>query len=244
MNDLAPTRPALLARTPLLDFDHPALTALIARRGWAALPETGRIGAAYDFVRDEIAFGYNREDAIPASEVLADGYGQCNTKAVLLMALLRALDVPCRLHGFTIDKRLQKGVVPPLVYPLAPRDILHSWVEIRHQGRWLDLEGFILDADYLSALQRRFGAGALCGYGAGTECLGAPGVAWQGESTYIQRTGINADLGLWDSPDAFYASHAQGFGGLRGWLYRHAIRHWMNARVRRLRESGSAGMYT
>lgn len=235
MNDLAPTQAALLARTPLLDLDHPALTALIARRGWAALPEAGRIGAAYDFVRDEVAFGYNRADAIPASEVLADGYGQCNTKAILLMALLRALGVPCRLHGFTIHKRLQKGVVPPLVYPIAPESILHSWVEIRHQGRWLDLEGFILDTAYLSALQRRFGPGALCGYGAGTECLEAPGVAWRGESTYIQRTGINADLGLWDSPDAFYARHAQGFGGLRGWLYRHAIRHWMNTRVGRLR---------
>lgn len=235
MTALAPIPETLLAETPLLDFTHPTIVALIARRGWHALPEAGRIGAAYDFVRDEIAFGYNRDDAIPASEVLADGYGQCNTKAVLLMALLRALGVPCRLHGFTIHKRLQKGVVPPLVYPLAPESILHSWVEIRHEGRWLDLEGFILDAGYLAALQRKFGPGALCGYGAGTECLGDPGVTWRGESTYIQRSGIKADLGLWDSPDAFYARHAQAFGGLRGWLYRHAIRHWMNARVRRLR---------
>ena len=225
----------LLAPTRMLDFNHPSIARLIAERGWRDLDEKSRIGAAYDFVRDEVAFGYNRADAIPASEVLADGYGQCNTKAILLMALLRALGVPCRLHGFTIHKRLQKGVVPPLVYPIAPESILHSWVEIRHQGRWLDLEGFILDTDYLSALQRRFGPGALCGYGAGTECLEAPGVAWRGESTYIQRTGINADLGLWDSPDAFYARHTQGFGGLRGWLYRYVIRHWMNARVGRLR---------
>ncbi len=42
--------------------------------------EYDRIGAAYDFVRNEILFGYNRTDAIPATEVLADGYGQCNTK--------------------------------------------------------------------------------------------------------------------------------------------------------------------
>jgi Transglutaminase-like enzymes, putative cysteine proteases len=239
MEDLAPTPDLLLAATPLLDFDHPAIAALIDRRGWRPLSESARIGAAYDFVRDEIAFGYNVDDAIPASAVLADGYGQCNTKAILLMALLRALGIPCRLHGFTIHKRLQKGVVPPLVYRVAPANILHSWVEIRFNGRWLDLEGFILDAGYLSALQQRFGAGALCGYGAGTECLERPGVEWRGESTYIQRTGINADLGLWDSPDAFYARHAQALGGLRGWLYRRAIRHWMNARVARMRARGA-----
>ena len=56
----------LLRATPLLDFDHPTIRDLIAARGWAGLVPFGRIGAAYDFVRDEIAFGYNRYDAIPA----------------------------------------------------------------------------------------------------------------------------------------------------------------------------------
>lgn len=53
----------LLRATPLLDFDHPTIRDLIAARGWAGLAPFGRIGAAYDFVRDEIAFGYNRDDA-------------------------------------------------------------------------------------------------------------------------------------------------------------------------------------
>ena len=48
-----------------------------------------RIGAAYAFVRDEIAFGYNLADDLPASRVLEDGLGQCNTKGTLFMALLR-----------------------------------------------------------------------------------------------------------------------------------------------------------
>ena len=115
-----------LSPTPLLDFDAAPIQRLIADRGWQSLSQTDRIGAAYDFVRNEILFGYNSDDALPASRVLADGYGQCNTKGTLLMALLRALDVPCRFHGFTIDKRLQRGVVPELVYPLAPANIIHS----------------------------------------------------------------------------------------------------------------------
>lgn len=79
-------------------------------------------------MRDEIAFGYNTQDDLPASRVLADGIGQCNTKGTLLMALLRAMDVPCRFHGFTIDKALQKGAITGLAYWLAPRNIIHSWV--------------------------------------------------------------------------------------------------------------------
>ena len=227
----------LLAPTRLLDFDHPAIEALIGARGWAALTPHDRIGAAYGFVRDEIAFGYNRADDIPASRVLRDGHGQCNTKATLLMALSRALGVPCRLHGFTIRKSLQRGVVPELVYPIAPADILHSWVEIRHDGRWIALEGFILDRAFLSALQGRFAPASesLVGYGVGTDRLSAPGVEWTGADTAIQSTGINRDLGLFDAPDDFYAAHGQAFGRLRGALYRGVIRHWMNRRVAAIR---------
>ena len=68
----------------------------------------------------EIAFGYNTDDMISASEVLKDGYGQCNTKGTLFMALLRAVGIRCRIHGFTIDKKLQKGAMTGIVYKLAP----------------------------------------------------------------------------------------------------------------------------
>ncbi|MFV1636634.1 MULTISPECIES: transglutaminase-like domain-containing protein, partial [Phaeobacter] len=167
--------------------------------------------------------------------VLSDGYGQCNTKGTLLMALLRALGVPCRFHGFTIDKRLQRGVVPELVYPLAPANIIHSWVEIYHAGQWLNLEGFILDAPVLTTLQSAFPKRqSLCAYGAGTDCLQNPNVEWRGSSTYIQRTGINHDFGTFDDPDAFYATHRQ-LTGVKGLLYRLIIRHWMNRRVRKIR---------
>ncbi len=222
--------------TRLLDYHHPRIRALIATRGWQKLEESARIGAAYAFVRDEIAFGYNAGDALPASRVLADGYGQCNTKAILLMALLRALGIACRLHGFTIHKALQRGVVPELIYRITPENILHSWVEVKFQGRWVNLEGFILDTPYLTRLQAAFaGAAGLCGYGAGTENLAAPGVEWCGRDTYIQRSGINRDFGLFDDPDSFYARHAQDLPWWKERLYRHLLRHWMNARVRRFR---------
>lgn len=225
-----------LSETPLLDYQAASIQALITERGWKHLPQADRIGAAYDYVQNEILFGYNSDDALPASRVLADGYGQCNTKGTLLMALLRALGVPCRFHGFTIDKGLQRGVVPELVYPLAPQNIIHSWVEVQYGDRWLNLEGFILDQPVLSALQAAFpDRNSLCAYGAGTNCLQNPQVEWNGDSTYIQKNGINHDFGVFDNPDEFYADHVQ-LRGLRGMLYRLFVRHWMNIRVARLRK--------
>lgn len=226
-----------LRATPILDYNAPEIAALIEQRGWMALPPYDRIGAVYDYVRNEIMFGYNQSDSLRATQVLKDGYGQCNTKATLLLALLRGVGVPCRLHGFKIHKELQRGVVPELVYPLAPPEILHSWVEVETQGTWVKLEGFILDQGFLHVLQKQFSSSkSLCGFGAGTDNLHAPPVAWNGQDTFIQKTGITQDLGLFDDPDSFYDQHRQAFGGIREILYRHGIRHWMNARVRAIRE--------
>ena len=90
----------LLAATPLLDLHHLAIESLVTRRGWRSLPAHDRIGAVYDFVRNEIAFGYNEGDELPASRVLADGIGQCNTKTTLLMALLRSSGIARCFCGY------------------------------------------------------------------------------------------------------------------------------------------------
>lgn len=233
----------LLAETPLLDYRHPSIQSLVSVRGWRKLSPYDRIGAVYDFVRNEIAFGYNQGDELPASRVLADGIGQCNTKGTLLMALLRAVGIPCRFHGFTIDKPLQRGAITGVAYWLAPQRIIHSWVEVNLDGRWIVLEGFILDATYLASLQRRFPkAKRFCGYGAATPDLHAPAVEWRGEDTYIQREGIADDFGLFDDPDAFYQRHGSNLAGLKRWLYEHFIRHMMNRNVARIRATGVVTM--
>jgi transglutaminase-like putative cysteine protease len=227
----------LLQASALLDYHCPALRALIQDRAWRSLPESERIGAVYGFVRDEIGFGYNLSDDLSASQVLADGIGQCNTKGTLLMALLRACGIPCRLHGFTIHKALQKGAITGIAYWLAPRDIVHSWVEVRFDDRWVNLEGFILDTPYLRRLQQRFASqrGAFCGYGAATPDLQNPPVDWTGTDTSIQKDGINRDFGVYDSPDAFYAEHGVNLSGVKRWLFRNLVRHWMNRNVERMR---------
>ena len=227
-----------LQPTRLLDYSNPSIQQLIESRGWMRMPPAERLGAAYDFVRDEIAFGYNTSDDLCASQVLRDGIGQCNTKATLLMALFRAMDIPCRLHGFTIDKRLQKGAVTGIAYLLAPQSIIHSWVEAWLDKRWFRLEGFILDRRYLDALRFQFSAcqGPFIGYGAATPDLKSAPVEWRACDTFIQKEGINRDFGFFDTPDDFYARLGVNLSGPKRWLFQNFIRHQMNRNVERIRE--------
>lgn len=83
------------------------------------------------------------------------------------MAILRACNIPCRVHGFTIDKKLQKGAMTGIVYKNAPQNVFHSWVEVYFEDRWYELEAFILDKKYLQKLQEKNSdcKGAFCGYG-------------------------------------------------------------------------------
>ncbi|CAM3056352.1 transglutaminase family protein [Actinomyces slackii] len=224
-----------LRETRLLDL--PAVEPLVRERRWRELAVSERIGAVYDFVR-ELPFGYNARDDLPASRVLADGYGQCNTKTILLMALLRAAGVPCRLHGATIHKSLQRGVVTGLAYRLAPDSIVHTWAEVRIGERWTGLEGVICDPAYLDGVRRLTGVtGEFLGFAVGTDSLADPPVNWCGTDTAIQQTGINRDFGTFDSPDDFYARHGINLSGIQSWVYQHLVRHLMNRRVARIRAS-------
>lgn len=235
----SPVNTRFLKETPLLDFSHPAIASLVEQRGWSQLGQKERIKAIYTFVKDEILFGYNSDDDLPASEVLKDGNGQCNTKATLFMALLRAVGIPCRFHGFTIHKRLQKGAVTGIFYLIAPRDILHSWVEVQLAGRWINLEGLILDRQYLASLQAQNPdcQGSFCAYGAATDNFWNPAVEWAGSDTYIQKEGTNRDYGLFDAPDDFYAQVGTNIRGWKRWFFVNWIRHVMNGNVAKIRNA-------
>ena len=229
---------AHLQATQILDYNHPTLQKLIHERQWHGLPIFDRIGAIYAFVRDEIEFGYNSRDDLPASQVLADGYGQCNTKGTLLMVLFRGAGISCRFHGFTIKKDLQKGAIAGIWYRLAPQEIIHSWVEVWLNG-WIHLEGFIIDRAFLTSIQNRFSdcAGPFCGFGIATGDLQNPAIEWKGNNTYIQKEGIHRDLGIFANPDQFYKIHGSNLSGFKKLLFAQWIRHRINANVQRIRRS-------
>ena len=115
-----------LKETKMLDYSNENIQQLIRERRWKNINEFERLKSIYDFVRDEILFGYNIDDNVPASKVLADGYGQCNTKGILFMALLRG-DLPFaetlvgmeRHHAVCFTKSLlySPHILPRMICP-------------------------------------------------------------------------------------------------------------------------------
>lgn len=228
-----------LQETDMIDFKNSSIQNLIKEKRWENDDEFHKIRNIYNFVRDEIKFGYNIDDTIRASEILLDGYGQCNTKATLFMALLRAVGIQCRIHGFTIDKELQKGAMTGLIYQLAPQNIIHSWVEVEYESRWYNIEGFILDSSYLEKLQMKFSEykTSFCGYGAATDNFQNPEIEWNKNDTYIQKEGINNDFGVFNSPDEFFEKHQQQLSSLKKWIFRNIGRKLMNRNVEKIRQN-------
>lgn len=227
-----------LQPTPMLDFNHPAIQALIAEKQWDKLNTKDRITALYNFVRDDIKFGFNTGDGLSASQVLADGYGQCNTKATLFMTLLRALDIPCRLHGFTIDKSMQCGVMSGEMYDNMPPELVHTWTEVYFNDKWYNMEGLILDIPYLTGLQNKFpdADGEFSGYAAATPDLQNPQVYWNGDNdTYIQKERIIKDFGVFDDPDTFFAAHSQDISPEQMKLFGDKLRHVTNQNINDIR---------
>lgn len=226
-----------LEATRMLDYENENIQRLIQEKGWKELSEFECIKSIYNFIRDDILFGYNIDDDIPASKVLSDGYGQCNTKGTLFMALLRACNIPCRVHGFTIDKELQKGAMTGIVYRNAPQNVFHSWVEVCLEETWYELEAFIIDKSYLGKLQQINSdcVGAFCGYGVAVKDFKNPPIEFDRNNTYIQSEGINQDFGVYDNPDELLLEHHQEISFIKKLAYRYLGRHLMNINVRKIR---------
>lgn len=227
-----------LEETSLLNFRHKSIQQLICEKEWQQLNQYNQIEAIYNFVRDDILFGYNRDDMLRASEILKDGYGQCNTKGILLMTLFRSVGIPCRIHGFTIDKKLQKGAITGWMYQVAPKNVLHSWVEVYFDGKWYFLEGFIIDQRYLKQLQNKFTETKrdFCGYGIATKNFENPPIMWQKNHTFIQKEGINQDFGVFDSPDTFFSTYKQQLSPVKNFFYQTIGRKKMNRNVEDIRK--------
>jgi hypothetical protein len=227
-----------LKPTALLDYQHPRISRLIEERGWRTPDEYSKIGAVYSFVKDEILFGYNASDAVSASQILHDGYGQCNTKSTLLAALLRGVEIPTRIHAFGIHKKVQQGVVPAVILRLASENLIHTWTEVLCDGTWSALEGCILDREYLSSVQRmnKEAAGPFCGYAVAVDDFTSIDTDWRGRSTFIQKGAITKDFGIFDAPDDVYEKLGENTTGIMAFMFRHVIRHLLNRKTRRIRQ--------
>jgi hypothetical protein len=226
-----------LRQTPILDYNSKEIKELIDKLLVDIKDTEGKTEKIYYFVKDEIKFGYNESDDIPASKILKDGYGQCNTKTSLFMALVRAVEIPCRAHFFKINKRVQKGVFPSHIYNRhLKEEIIHSWPEVYLKDKWIVLEGVILDKDYLWQIKNRFNTEkGFEGYGVSVKDLSNSSSEWTGDNTYIQKESIIKDEGIYASPDEYYEKYGANVSGLEKFLFKYVVRHLVNRKVRNIR---------
>lgn len=223
--------------TTMLNYCEQEIAELVKAKKWNDFDEYNKIGAIYDYVQNNILLGYNKCDNLTATQVLAEGIGQCNTKATLLMALLRAVGVPCRLHGAKVTKVFQRGLMPKIMARLAPPLIVHTWVEVYYNGEWLCLEGVITDKAYISGLRQMFPnyKGEFFDYAVAVNDFSNLQIDWRGESTAIQQQAIQVDLGIYDSPDEFYAEYKQEYYGIKKFFYENIGRKIMTNKVAKIR---------
>ena len=129
--------PAHLAATPAIDRDHPAVQAF-ARAHAQGADERARAVALAHAVRDGFRYDPYRIDLSPAgmraSTVLANGYGWCVPKAVLLTAVARAAGIPARLGFADVRNHLSTERMRQTMQ--TDLFIWHGYTELWLEGAW------------------------------------------------------------------------------------------------------------
>jgi hypothetical protein len=198
----------------------------------------GKLERLFLYVRDDIKFGFPPEgDFVKASQTIERGYGQCNTKAALFLALCKAIGIPARIHFSLITRNIQKGFFTGIAYWIMPRQISHSWIEVEIEGRWRRIDTFINDLELFNVakaeVKRR---GWRTGYSVALKNGEASADLDLDHEVFQQMAAVTDDHGVWDDPADYYGSsqYRNRPGALRLWIYRHVI-GGINRRVEQLR---------
>jgi transglutaminase-like putative cysteine protease len=128
-----------LKATDLIDADHPAIKSYAERMTNGARIDMQKAVRIYYTVRDGWKYNpYNinmSADAMRASSILAREEGHCLDKAILMIALLRAVDVPARLRLAKVRNHI---AAERLVEFFGTDELTpHGYVEVWLNDRWV-----------------------------------------------------------------------------------------------------------
>jgi transglutaminase-like putative cysteine protease len=129
-----------LIPTETIDSDSPLVRSKAFSLCEGKMNDKEKARALFYFVRDEIKyrialFQKMDKEKFKASLTLKQGYGFCVTKAILLIALCRAVGIPSRLHFSDIRNFL----IPKALKEFIGTDILafHGYADLFVQERWI-----------------------------------------------------------------------------------------------------------
>lgn len=195
-----------------------------------------RAMAIHDFVKS-LTFAVVPDFlGLRASDILKLGHGDCHTKGMLFVALLRAAQVPARLRFVTLPTHFLHGLIDT-----GAASMTHAVAEVWLDGRWVQTDTYVMDVRLVrQARAMLMRSGRRCGFGVHRDAH----LHWNGsQHAYAQYALADkeavplADLGATHDPHHFYAdaSHASlkfGFTGRVKWLLTAQI---VNRKVELLR---------
>jgi len=224
----------------LADHDHPLVQQTAKRLTIGIGDRRKKLDRIFRFVRDEIVFGFPPEgDFVNASQTIERGYGQCNTKGILFLALCRASGVPARLHYSQISKEIQHGFFTGIAYWIMPDKISHSWLEVEIDGQWHPIDTYINDSQlHEAAVRELHRRGWKTGFSV-SRANGEPSAELVLDEAHFSQMGaVVGDHGTWDEPAEYLngPKYLNRVGPVRQWLYRLLLPS-INRRIRRLRGS-------
>jgi len=222
----------------LADFDNTIVKQKIEDLIRGCQSDEDKIKKIFLYVRDEIKFGFPlKSDIMKASETIKLGYGQCNTKSTLFLALCKSIDIPARIHFSTIKKEIQKGIFTGFTYRLLPAELSHSWVEINIGNKWIRIDSYINDIEFYKAgkeeLKKRnwkTGFSISCSKNNSSIDLDLK------NEKFVQMDAVIDDHGIWDDPIDYYQTknYKNKPGFFKAIIYRLLINK-INKRVQKLR---------
>jgi transglutaminase-like putative cysteine protease len=199
--------------TAILDWEHPAVAALVERIPAAGGRESLRV--AHGIIAREVRPVYSVNDLRRASRTLELGRGSCSQRMAVLEAVARAVGVPTRVRGLLVDGTFWYPRFPRLK-PLVPEHVLLAWPEFRLDGDWVPI------AELFGSLTELSASGGYSNTGGETlfDAVARTAVDWDGTATAASCDGgpagvcdlsaqVRLDLGHFTSRDELFAQHGQ-----------------------------------
>lgn len=168
-----------------------------------------KLEAIFYYVRDNIKFGFLPGiDNYTASEIIKLKVGQCNNKSGVFLALCKAAGLESKIHFSGIKKEIQKGLFRGIAYKFMPKEISHSWIEVKLDNKWIKVDSFINDNDFynngLNELKKndwKTGYSISCESGTSSSSFDLNG------NSFVQMDAVTEDFSTYDDPSDFYKSN-------------------------------------
>jgi transglutaminase-like putative cysteine protease len=226
----------------LSDHDHPVIVDTVNELTKGKDSVLEKLEALFYFVRDRIPFAFPARfsdwDTVRASKVVESGFGYCNTKATLLVALCTASGIPARVHYGLIDAQIMRGIFPSFAFPFLPKAGPHSWTEVEVDGDWKPIDSYINDKTLFRASHLRLqSAGRSIGYS--LACIdGKCSCEFNfGERGFAQMGAVVKDRGVWEDASQFFATGEYVRFNAFQRLFYPVLAAICNSKINRLRAS-------